>query len=226
MARKAKVIKETEHKEDIMTELNIKTICDLVQKDNKEFGDIKRMIENYGVYYLNRWEEWEAAPKNLSSSDQIINGAISALGDYADIYYTRVSNEELANYYSDPTVPRITRYGFNQDENGKLFVKKTPIQTLEEQIEILKEDNKRLGGVCEPQVDKELVAPELELANQLYQEALKKRDPKTNKVEGKTPREWMLATLVKMDLRLEDPAMKRIASVANWDKKQTNKSKK
>ena len=47
MARKAKVIKETEHKENIMTELNIKTICDLAQKDNKKLGDIKRMIDLY-----------------------------------------------------------------------------------------------------------------------------------------------------------------------------------
>ena len=108
MARKAKVIKETEHKENIMTELNIKTICDLVQKGNKKLGDIKRMIERYGVYYLNRWEEWEAAPKDLSSSDQIINGAISALSDYADIHYTRVSNEELADCMSsNEFVPRV-----------------------------------------------------------------------------------------------------------------------
>ena len=226
MARKAKVIKETEHKEDIMTELNIKTICDLVQKDNKKLGEIKRMIDSYGVYYLNRWEEWEAAPKNVNSSEQIINNAISALGDYADIFDERTSIEVVEDFYNNPSHHDIYKYGFNQDENGKLFVKKTPIQTLEEQIEILKEDNKRLGGVCEPQVDKELVAPELELANQLYREASNKRDPKTNKVEGKTPREWMLATLAKMDLRLEDPAMKRIASVANWDKKQTNKPKK
>ena len=102
MARKAKVIKETEHKEDIMTELNIKTICDLVQKDNKKLGEIKRMIDSYGVYYLNRWEEWEAAPKNVNSSEQIINNAISALGDYSDIYNTRLSHEELGDYYGDP----------------------------------------------------------------------------------------------------------------------------
>ena len=218
MARKAKVIKETEHKENIMTELNIKTICDLAQKDKNKLGDIKRMIESYGVYYLNRWEEWEAAPKDFSSSEQIINDAIFALSDYADIYYTRGSNKELADYYSDPSDPRITRYGFKQDENGNLFVKKTHIQTLEEQIENLKEDNKRLGGVYESQVNKELVAPELELANQLYRDALKKRDAKTNKVEGKTPREWIKLQLELMDLDLDKAAILRIASVANWKK--------
>jgi hypothetical protein len=209
-----------------MTKLNIKTICDLIQKDNKKLGDIKRMIDRYGVYYLNRWEEWEAAPKDLSSSDQIINNAISALGDYADIYHTRVSNEELADYYGDPSDPRITRYGFNQNENGNLFVEKTHIQTLEEQIENLKEENKRLGGDYESQIDKELVAPELKLANQLYRDALKKLDAKTNKVEGTTPREWIKSKLAKMDVDLEDAAILRIASVANWDKKQINKSKK
>ena len=222
MARKAKVIKETEHKENIMTELNIKTICDLAQKDNKKLGDIKRMIESYGVYYLNRWEEWEAAPKDFSSSDQIINDAISALSDYADIYYTRGSNEELADYYSDPSDPRITRYGFKQDENGNLFVKKTHIQTLEEQIENLKEDNKRLGGVWESQANKKLVAPELELANKIYREALKKQDPKTNKVEGKTPLNWMQDRLQKIDSKLGDATIKRIASVANWHNKHSN----
>ena len=209
-----------------MTKLNIKTICDLIQKDNKKLGNIKGMIDRYGVYYLNRWEEWEAAPKDLSSSDQIINNAISALGDYADIYHTRVSNEELADYYGDPSDPPITRYGFNQDENGNLFVEKTHIQTLEEQIEKLKEENKRLSGDYESQVDKELVAPELELANQLYRNALKKRDAKTNKVEGKTPREWIKSELAEMDVDLEDAAKLRIATVANWDKKQINKSKK
>jgi hypothetical protein len=218
MARKAKVIKETEHKKNIMTELNIKTICDLAQKDKNKLGDIKRMIESYGVYYLNRWEEWEAAPKDFSSSEQIINDAISALSDYADIYYTRGSNEELADYYSDPSDPRITRYGFNQDENGNLFVEKTHIQTLEEQIEKLEEENKRLGGVYESQTNKKLIAPELELANQLYRDALKKRDAKTNKVEGKTPREWIKLQLELMDLDFDKAAILRIASVANWKK--------
>ena len=109
-----------------MTE-NIKTICDLVEKDIKTIGEVKRMIKDFGVYHLNWCEEWEAAPKDLSSSDQIINNAISALGDYADIYHTRVSNEELADYYGDPSDPRITRYGFNQNENGNLFVEKTHI---------------------------------------------------------------------------------------------------
>ena len=110
------------------------------------------------------------------------------------------------------------RYGFNQDENGKLFVKNTPIQTLEEQIESLKEENKRLGGVYESQVDKELIAPELELANQIYREALKKRDLKASKVEGKTPREWMVDRLSKIDSAMIDSVKLRIASVANWKK--------
>ena len=208
-----------------MTELNIKTICALVQKDNKKLGEIKRMIDSYGVYYLNRWEEWEAAPKDASNSEQIINNAISALGDYADIHYTRVSNEELADYYGDPSDPGITRFGFKQDENGKLFVEKTHIQTLEEQIESLKEENKRLDGVFESQANKELVAPELELANKIYRDAVKKYDPASGKINGKTPTQWMEDALAGMDSSLEDSAIKRIASVANWKNKQ-NKAKK
>ena len=225
MARKAKVIKETEHKENIMTKLKIKTLGELVEKDKKKVGDIKRMIDSYGVYYLNRWEEWEAAPKNVNSSEQIINNAISALGDYSDIYNTRLSHEELGDYYGDPSDPPITRYGFNQDENGNLFVEKTHIQNLEEQIENLKEENKRLGGVYESQANKELVAPELELANKIYRDAVKKYDPASGKINGKTPTQWMEDALAGMDSSLEDSAIKRIASVANWKNKQ-NKAKK
>ena len=41
----------------IMTKLNIKTLGELVEKDNKKTGDVKRMIDQYGVYYRNRWPE-------------------------------------------------------------------------------------------------------------------------------------------------------------------------
>ena len=208
-----------------MTKLNIKTLGELLEKDKKGVGDVKRMIDRYGIYYWAPWKEWEAAPKDVNSSEQIINNAISALCDYADIFGKLISTSAPEEFYHNPGKHIIYSYGYNQDEGGKLFVEKTHIQTLEEQIEGLKEENKRLGGVYESQVDKELVAPELELANQIYREALKKRDPKTNRVEGKTPRKWMLDTLAEMDAGLEDPEMKRIASVANWNKKQTNKSK-
>ena len=222
MARKAKVFKETEHKESIMTELNIKTLGELVEKDKKKVGDVKRMIERYGIYYLNRWHEWEAAPKGSSISDQIINNAISALGEYADIFDERTPIEDVEDFFRNPDQLHIYRYGFNQDKNGNLLVEKTHIQTLEEQIESLKEENKRLGGVYESQTNKKLVAPELELANQLYRDALKKRDAKTNKVEGKTPLNWMQDRLQKIDSKLGDATIKRIASVANWHNKHSN----
>ena len=222
MARKAKVFKEAEHKESIMTELNIKTLGELVEKDKKKVGDVKRMIERYGIYYLNRWYEWEAAPKGSSNSDQIINNAISALGEYADIFDERTPIEDVEDFFRNPDQLHIYRYGFNQDKNGNLLVEKTHIQTLEEQIENLKEENKRLGGVYESQTNKKLVAPELELANQLYRDALKKRDAKTNKVEGKTPLSWMQDRLQKIDSKLGDATIKRIASVANWHNKHSN----
>ncbi len=209
-----------------MTKLNIKTLGELVEKDKKKTGEVKRMIEHYGVYYRNRWHEWEAAPKGKSGSDMMINTAISALGDYADIFDERAPMDAAEEYYSNPNHHDIYRFGFQANENGELSVEQTRIQTLEEQIERLKEENKRLGGNYEPSIDKALVAPELELANQIYREALDKRDPKTNKVEGETPREWMLDRLPKIDETLGEPTMLRIASVANWDKKQTNKSKK
>ena len=209
-----------------MTELKIKTLGELVEKDKKKVGDVKRMIERYGIYHLNRWYEWEAAPKDVSNSDQIINNAISALGDYADIFDERTPVEDAEDFFRNPDQLDIDRYGFNQDENGNLFVEKTRIQSLEDEIENLKEENKRLGGVHKTLANNNLVAPELVLANQIYREALKKRDPKTNKVEGKTPRRWMLDSLAEMGTGLEDTAIKRIATVANWDKKQTNKSKK
>jgi len=40
-----------------MTKQNIKTLGELVEKDNKKTGDVKRMIDQYGVYYRNRWHE-------------------------------------------------------------------------------------------------------------------------------------------------------------------------
>ena len=205
-----------------MTELNIKTLGELAQKDEMKLGDIKRMIDLYGVYYLSRWGEWEAAPKNLSSSNQSINTAISVLADYAEIINGPNYIQATEEYFRYPDHQPIDRYGFNQDKNGNLFVEKTHIQTLEEQIENLKEDNKRLGGVWESQANKKLVAPELELANKIYREALKKQDPKTNKVEGKTPLNWMQDRLQKIDSKLGDATIKRIASVANWHNKHSN----
>ena len=50
------------------------------------------------------------------------------------------------------------------------------------------------------------------------EEILKKRDAKTNKVEGKTPREWIKLQLELMDLDFDKAAILRIASVANWKK--------
>lgn len=209
-----------------MTKLNIKTLGELIEKDKKKTGDVKRMIDRYGVYYRNRWHEWEAATKDRSGSEQMIDAAISALGDYADIFDERAPMDAAEEYYSNPNNHDIYRFGFQANENSELFVEQTRIQTLEEQIELLKEENRRLGGKYEPSLDKDLLAPELELANQVYREAIDKRDTKTNKVEGKTPREWMLDRLSKIDDTLGEPTMLRIASVANWDKKQTNKPKK
>ncbi len=206
-----------------MTKLNIKTLGELLEKDKKGVGDVKRMIDRYGIYYWAPWKEWEAAPKDVNSSEQIINNAISALCDYADIFDKLISTKAPEEFYDNPGEHDIYRYGFNQDESGDLFVEKTHIQTLEEKIESLKEENKRLGGVYESQVDKELVAPELELANQIYREALKKRDPKTNKVEGKTPSNWMKGRLGEINNALKDSVKNRIAAVANWSKEQTNK---
>lgn len=209
-----------------MTKLNIKTLGELVEKDNKKTGEVNRMIDRYGIYYRNRWHEWEAAPIGNSSSDLMINAAVSALGNYADIFDPRAHMDAAEEYYSNPNNHDIYRFGFNQNEAGELFVEMTRIQTLEEQVSRLTEENKTLGGIYESQSNKELIAPELEIANQVYREAIKQCDPDTNKVNGKTPREWMLSRLAEMDNDLEEPAIKRIASVANWDKKQTNKSKK
>ena len=209
-----------------MTELKIKTIGELVEKDKVKVADVRRMIERYGVYSRTRWHEWEAAPAEDTNSKPTIDAAILALGDYADIFDARTPMDAAEEFYSEPENHNIFSYGFTQDEAGELYVEQTRIQTLEEQIEALKEENRRLGGNYNPSIDKNLIAPELELANQVYREALEKRDPKTNKVEGKTPREWMLDKLAKIDASLGDPTMLRIASVANWDKKQSNKSKK
>ncbi len=209
-----------------MTKLKIKTLGELVEKDKVKVADVRRMIERYGVYYRSRWHEWEAAPIEADGSKPIIDAAISALGDYADIFDPRTPMEAAEEFYRKPDNHDIFSYGFNQNEAGELYVEKTRVQTLEEQIERLKEENRRIGGNYEPSIDKNLVAKELELANQVYREAIDKRDPKTNKVEGKTPREWMLDRLAKIDETLGEPTMLRIASVANWDKKQTNKSKK
>ncbi|MBL6945589.1 MAG: hypothetical protein ISR47_03020 [Rhodospirillales bacterium] len=209
-----------------MKKTNIKTLGELIEKENQKTGDVKRMIDRYGVYYRNRLREWEAAPKDASGSEQMIDAAISALGSYADMFDERTPMDVVEEYYRNPHHHDIYRFGFQANENGELFVEQTRIQTLEDQIERLKEENKRLGGNYEPSIDKALVAPELELANQVYREALEKTDPKTNKVEGKTPREWMLDRLSKIDESLGEATMLRIASVANWDKKQTNKSKK
>jgi|GEM_PF-661690 len=209
-----------------MTELSIKTLGELVENDKRKVADVKRMIEEYGVYVRTRWHEWEAAPAEDGRSKPVINAAISALGDYADIFDPRSPIEAAEEFYKKPNNHDIFSYGFNQDNAGQLYVKNTRIQSLEEQIERLKEENRRLGGNYEPSIDKELIAPHLELANQVYREALEKRDPKTNKVEGKTPRIWMEDRLAGMGLSLKDSMIKTIATVANWRKVQVNPPKK
>jgi len=204
---------------------NIKTFRILLIKDNMEINELAQLVKTNGTLYRNRWRAWEASlPRNAKTKDGI-DAALNVLADFASAVNQGMEYwfEELDDFSIHHP---LDNFGFTIGENNELFVEKTAVQTLEDQLENLKEEIKRLGGVYEPQVNEELVAPELELANQLYRDALKKHDANTNKVEGKTPREWIKSELSKMNLDLEDAAILRIATVANWDKKQINKSKK
>ena len=207
-----------------MKKTNIKTFRTILTNDNMSARDLAQLVKINGVLYINRWGDWVASLPGDAATKDVTDTALDEIANYVSAYICRDS-QRVEEHYDSSHHP-LDNFGFTIGEDNKLFVEKTAVQNLDDQLANLKEENKRLGGVYKPQVNKELVAPELELANKIYREALKKRDPNTNKVEGKTPREWMLATLAKMDAGLEDPAMKRIASVANWDKKQTNKSKK
>ncbi len=203
----------------------IKVFAELLEKKNHTAGDLKRMVERYGVYHYNDLLEWKAAPIGEANSEQVVDDAISALKQYALIWDERYKHEAAPHFYKNPGEYDVYRYGFMQDEHGDFFVEKTRIQTLEEQIERLKEENRRLGGKYEPSLDKSLAAPHLELANQIYREALEKRDPTTNRVERETPKKWMISRLAEIDPNLTDNMTLTIATVANWSNEQRNKSK-
>jgi len=208
-----------------VTKNNVKSFRVLLSKDGMKISYIAQLVQINGVLFRNRWGTWEAAFPDSPEVNPKIETALNALSDYVTAE-ADMNSQYLEEYYNSGTHHPFDDFGFQEDDKGNLFIEKTPVQTLEDEVERLKEENKRLGGKYEPSIQKDLVAPELELANQIYREALDRRDPETNKVEGKTPREWMLDRLAKIDNSLGEPTMLRIASVANWDKKQTNKSKK
>ncbi len=208
-----------------MKKTPIKNFADLLEKENHKAGDLKRMVERYGVYHYNDFLEWEAAPIGEGNSEQVIDNAISALKQYSQIWDGRYKHEAAPHFYEHPEEYDVYRYGFMQDEHGNFFVENTHIQTLEEQIERLKEENRRLGGNYKPSLDKGLIARHLELANQIYREALDKLDPKTNRIGSRTPKKWMEFRLAGMGLDLSDSMIKTIATVANWSPEQTNKPK-
>ena len=199
-----------------MKKTNIKTFRVLLIKDKMRARELAELVEVNGTHYIDRWGDWKASLPGNAETKDVIDAALNVLSDYASAH--NIMDSPYIEEFHDSSHHPLDNFGFTIGKDNKLFVEKTAVQNLEEQIENLKEDNKRLGGVYESQVNKELVAPELELANQLYRDALKKRDAKTNKVEGKTPREWIKLQLELMDLDLDKAAILRIASVANWKK--------
>jgi hypothetical protein len=148
-----------------MTEIKYKTLDELLHKDSKKIGDVKRMIERYGIYSYTRWEEWEAAPKGKGSSEQAIKNAISALGEYADIR-SEGSQQSLDDYYRNPDNQAICRYGFRVENNNKLFVENTALQNQEELIE---------------QLQSELASAKIEIDN------LREQPNKINKLPDNSP---------------------------------------
>ena len=195
---------------------NIKRFRALLIKNTMDANELAQLVRINGTLYINRWGAWEASlPGDVETKD-VIDAALNALSDYASAHINLDS--QYVEEFHDSSHHPLDNFGFTIGKDNELFVEKTAVQNLEDKLENLKEENKRLGGVYESQVNKELVAPELELANQLYRDALKKRDAKTNKVEGKTPREWIKLQLELMDLDLDTAAILRIASVANWKK--------
>jgi hypothetical protein len=120
-----------------MTELDIKTLDELLHKDNRPIGDLKRMIENHGVCFIDGYEEWKAAPTNVASSGRPIEAALSALREFAYIRRSDTAPQLIEDYYRKPDSQPICFFGFNQDTTGNLFVKKMVIQNQEERIEQL-----------------------------------------------------------------------------------------
>ena len=217
-----------------MTELYIKTLDELLHKDSKKIGDVKRMIERYGIYLYNRWHEWEAAPKDKGGSEQTIKDAISALGEYADLFHEGADQQIMDDYYRKPDNQTICYYGFRVGNNNRLFVENTAVQNQEEQIEQLQSEltsakneidklKEQLSEISTwtgfADVEEELIPKELDIALQVYRSAIKSYDPETGLINGKhTPREWMIVKVNDDFLPDQEPAAKRIATVANWKK--------
>ena len=218
-----------------MTKLNIKTLGELVEKDNKKTGDVKRMIDQYGVYYRNRWHEQEAAPRDASGSEKMIAAAISALGNYADIFDERAPMEAAEEYYSDPNHHDIYRFGFQAKKDGKLFVDKTAVQNQEELIEQLQSElasikidvkslREQLNEISTwtgfDDVNDELIPKEHDVALQVYSSAIRAYNPETGEMDNNQPiKKWLKHKASEFfEDNQGDATYERVATVANWKK--------
>lgn len=128
-----------------MTDPRIKTLDELLHKGPDSIGDVKRMIEGNGICFLDGYEEWKAAPLNKPGSDGPISAALLALREFAQVRRSDADPQLIEDYYRKPDSQPICFYGFNQDDDGKLFVDKSPVQEQEELIQRLLDELNEVG---------------------------------------------------------------------------------
>lgn len=127
-----------------MTKLKIKTLDELLHKDQVSIGDIKRKIEGSGVCFVDAYEEWKAAPKDQPGSEAPIQAALYALREFAQIRREDADPQLIDDYYRKPDSQPICFYGFNHDDEGRLFIDTSQVQEQEELIQRLQDDLNQL----------------------------------------------------------------------------------